>query len=946
MSVPGPPNVVLQPYSSPNAIEYAWDAPSQPNGTIQTYKLTVIRTADSVTVYTNSSIPADWYGYYVGPPEITLTNGITYSATLQAINQNGEGEVARFQDFQPGTAPYLAPSTVTATVYGTNSALVTWAPPAQSVDATIFWYTIFSRSTNPSDPVLSYTADGINTRSYFISGLNQNSSYYFEVNAVNCPGYSPPGITPTISFIRTINPSEIPSLNFWLDATSITGVSCNAPISSWTDKSPSALVGTALNGPLYITNSMNSNPVVRFNGTNQYINFGNVLNIGSNNISIFAVAKYRTTAAGNIISKSLRGGATNRYALVRDAGVMNGIIHGPSGVVTATTYADTSTAVQLVELTWDRATNSLYRNGTLQQALATVDTGNFVSNYLLYVAAYQNDTGVLPSDGLYFDGDMAEIIMYSNVLTTFRREQIEGYLAWKWGFQNNLYLGHPFRYAAPLNIASVPFVPTMIDGVQVWYDGADPLGTGTPPSSGSAVTTWFDKAPFARNASAVVAGNYSNDSPKGFINFNGTSTYYTIPTGAFIANQYFSFFIVERLQAASTTATPRNILSGNNNGTNTNLLVRYTNESASNFNVDFFNNGTGGPVAPFTTAAAQPTRLFSFSQLPSSRAVYLYGSNIGSDTNNSLLSSWNNPQIGRDGEVASRFYSGHMKEILIYTGQINGFQRQQVEGYLAWKWGLQTSLPLYHPFYNAAPTSSSISVSPLMVNGLNVWLDASDSTTFTLSGSNVSQWRDKSGFNNNFTPISGTPTRLTDGSLNVVNIPSGAIMECANSINITTNYYMFFVNKVTGIPGGLGHIINSPSSGSTAIRYQSVTSQLTDISLRGAAGSLGTDVNDWITTINVNGSRNTTTAATYTNYHMFDGQIANAPGNSKPAISGTFGSRYYVGRLCEILIYNTPLSTSNVQVIQGYLAWKWGLQTLLPTSHPYYSAPPTSANVT
>jgi hypothetical protein len=30
-------------------------------------------------------------------------------------------------------------------------------------------------------------------------------------------------------------------------------------------------------------------------------------------------------------------------------------------------------------------------------------------------------------------------------------------------------------------------------------------------------------------------------------------------------------------------------------------------------------------------------------------------------------------------------------------------QRQQVEGYLAWKWGLQTALPTTHPYYKVRP---------------------------------------------------------------------------------------------------------------------------------------------------------------------------------------------------------------------------------------------------
>jgi hypothetical protein len=30
-------------------------------------------------------------------------------------------------------------------------------------------------------------------------------------------------------------------------------------------------------------------------------------------------------------------------------------------------------------------------------------------------------------------------------------------------------------------------------------------------------------------------------------------------------------------------------------------------------------------------------------------------------------------------------------------------QRQQVEGYLAWKWGLNASLPTTHPYYKVIP---------------------------------------------------------------------------------------------------------------------------------------------------------------------------------------------------------------------------------------------------
>jgi hypothetical protein len=46
--------------------------------------------------------------------------------------------------------------------------------------------------------------------------------------------------------------------------------------------------------------------------------------------------------------------------------------------------------------------------------------------------------------------------------------------------------------------------------------------------------------------------------------------------------------------------------------------------------------------------------------------------------------------------------------------------------------------------------------------------------------------------------------------------------------------------------------------------------------------------------------------------------------------------------LAELVVFNTGLSASNRQLIEGYLAWKWGLQASLPFNHPYYSATPSA----
>ena len=43
-------------------------------------------------------------------------------------------------------------------------------------------------------------------------------------------------------------------------------------------------------------------------------------------------------------------------------------------------------------------------------------------------------------------------------------------------------------------------------------------------------------------------------------------------------------------------------------------------------------------------------------------------------------------------------------EIRAGTGGTDVSNVEKAEGYLAWKWGLQSNLPISHPYKNAAPT--------------------------------------------------------------------------------------------------------------------------------------------------------------------------------------------------------------------------------------------------
>ena len=55
---------------------------------------------------------------------------------------------------------------------------------------------------------------------------------------------------------------------------------------------------------------------------------------------------------------------------------------------------------------------------------------------------------------------------------------------------------------------------------------------------------------------------------------------------------------------------------------------------------------------------------------------------------------------------------------------------------------------------------------------------------------------------------------------------------------------------------------------------------------------------------------------------------------------GSAGTAPFAGKIAEILIFNTVLSQSDREKVEGDLAHRWGLAAVLPALHPYKASPP------
>lgn len=230
-----------------------------------------------------------------------------------------------------------------------------------------------------------------------------------------------------------------------------------------------------------------------------------------------------------------------------------------------------------------------------------------------------------------------------------------------------------------------------------------------------------------------------------------------------------------------------------------------------------------------------------------------------------------------------------------------------------------------------------------------LWLDAADASTITLNGSTVSQWRDKSGNARHVAQataanqptytangLNGKPVLTFDGindflqatSFTVSRIVS--VMVVASTNNTAQNQYLLDESNSATYGGGLS--IRFATTGSVRFWGQDVIA-ITDIAgvIQGAASIIGGVENNSVRNAFLNG---------VSSPNSIPGTSTRNALNPRIGHSNLLGG-FLDGIISEIVLTDSALSTTDRQRLEGYLAWKWGLQSNLPANHPYKNSPPT-----
>ena len=774
-------------------------------------------------------------------------------------------------------------------------------------------------------------------------------------------------------------PNTISNCGLWLDAADMstlfqdsagtTPVTTNAqPIGLWRDKSGTGHDFTQATSVNRVTYDTSSKAAIQLSSPTflqaSAASLGTVST--SANLTIIMTASTGPSASWQIILAQWFTGTTRFHLSFQSVTDL-----------TPALYSQSSGSLVKYNMSGTMAYNRTYTIGFIANGTSLYMSFMGTSNTTTMSAALStNPTSALTiadsRNGNLTDGKIQEIVIYPYAISTTEFQQVESYLAQKWGITSSLPVGHPgltttvyrpdyIKNSVIVRNVTKPipyfsqFSPRQISGLGLWLDAAD----SSTVSGTSPITAWTDKSGAGRTVTITSGPTYGTTSRGGnrTMSFNNN----TITTSIASAVGTGDFTLVAVWYQSSA-------------GTNTVLSLGTVASSSQSlgFSGNKYNFYQFGDVNESAYSTATPSWVVQIgTRIGSVKKVYING-NIGTiPSSTSYDVSVTTVTIGKGDNFA---ISGEIGEILIYTGTMSDTNRQLLESYLAQKWGLTPSLPGGHSHFTqragaitrvantkfsmvGVPRISSISFSPTSIAGLQMWMDAADSSSdsMTLSGLTVTVWKDKSGLGNHTTARSGTST-LTSNAINgksAISMAGGYFTGPFATANTGTQVHAFAVLTIDSSTGqwarpfALGRPgVNDYSESTTTfaiIRYNGT--QAVGIGRAGQYLSVG--IPAYSSPFLVQSSHNVSTEYMSVNGNLTvssagTGQSGNFNITSYGLGVNTNTGDYFAlnGYYGEVMYFNVQLSDTNRQKIEGYLAWKWGLQASLPVGHPYALAAP------
>ncbi len=333
----------------------------------------------------------------------------------------------------------------------------------------------------------------------------------------------------------------------------------------------------------------------------------------------------------------------------------------------------------------------------------------------------------------------------------------------------------------------------------LWIKANDNGGVTT---DGTTIATWMDQSGSGNTITAENTPSFENDATSVFnfnpvVDFDGSTDAFTLDNVLGTGNTAYEIFAVSATDRVDDGDVDHIIAFGNTAGFRQRVAFGYqffggfNNGVSAGWTNDGFNTS---PATLEVVTTGQPALIQTNHDGSRNREIIVNGDTPFTNTatgNLNLVGTTNAATIGRNSNIADTYLQGSIAELVVYdTKQDGGTDRQQIQSYLAIKYGITLNIG---------------ATAYLDSQGNTVWaVDATyDSDIFGIANDGaqaLDQQISKSvntgailtlSTDTNFTTANGTHVSLTDGQYLVVGNDgaSGAPGDAVNTDLETTTYY-------------------------------------------------------------------------------------------------------------------------------------------------------------
>jgi hypothetical protein len=321
--------------------------------------------------------------------------------------------------------------------------------------------------------------------------------------------------------------------------------------------------------------------------------------------------------------------------------------------------------------------------------------------------------------------------------------------------------------------------------------------------------------------------------------------------------------------------------------------------------------------------------------------------------------------VGGDCHDDNYHFEGVVSEVIWLGYEPTSGERQRIEGYLAWRWGLEAKLPSGHPYESVAPTigggwsPANLAVPP------RLWVSASNATW---SGSNLVSVPNNGSDGGTSGTLGGTPDKgSTLSGVDGIRIdadgeyvPFGLGSFAGGSL-----FCFILLQNITGTPGidRFDLCRSYPGAGGTAFSHE-IISAVPGYAYAAGNGNgtapIFANENSQTESVNtatpylvsyqlggvnelyVNAILSTTSVGALTGAIPSYAAAAWHLGNDTTTITHPGSASYW-----EVVLLDYAPTTAERQLLEGWASWSYyGDGTLLPIGHPYKSAAPQASSLT